>query len=220
MLARLLAACLIFPRPAGRARGGAAPPRPAAHAVAGAVLHRAGARLFPRRRHRPDVPLLRIRPADRGRRGGGDIDVGVTALTGGFFNLAEKGDAEGDRRRPARAERLRGLRRPGVQRGVRRRPDIARQAARPQLRHHAIRLVVPLHARPHRRGGGLRPEVRHAAPGAARSNMLAAVAAGQVDATIAIASRPSRWPRRAGADHRLGGDIVPYQITAVFTTRR
>jgi ABC-type nitrate/sulfonate/bicarbonate transport system substrate-binding protein len=52
----------------------------------------------------------------------GDIDVGVTALTGGFFNLAEKG---ADRRRPARTTRLRGVRDPGFQQGVRGRPDLA-----------------------------------------------------------------------------------------------
>ena len=36
----------------------------------------------------------------------GDIDVGITALTGGFFNLAGRGALEGDRRRAARGARL------------------------------------------------------------------------------------------------------------------
>ncbi len=44
----------------------------------------------------------------------GDIDVGVTALTGGFFNLAEKGTLKVIRRRPARAARLRRIGDPGV----------------------------------------------------------------------------------------------------------
>jgi len=51
------------------------------------------------------------------------------------------------------------------------------------------------------------------------ANMVAAVASGQVDATIAIASM-AKPLAAAGQAHILGwaGDIVPYQITAVFTT--
>lgn len=50
------------------------------------------------------------------------------------------------------------------------------------------------------------------------SNMLAAVETGQVDATIAIASQ-AKPAAAAGKIHIIGwvGDIVPYQITAVFT---
>jgi NitT/TauT family transport system substrate-binding protein len=51
------------------------------------------------------------------------------------------------------------------------------------------------------------------------ANMIAAVGSGQVDATIAIASL-ARPLAAQGQAHILGwvGDIVPYQITAVFTT--
>src|SRR6185437_1142090 len=51
------------------------------------------------------------------------------------------------------------------------------------------------------------------------SNMLAALQSNQVDATIAIASQ-ARQLVAAGHGHILGwaGDIVPYQLTAVFTT--
>ena len=51
------------------------------------------------------------------------------------------------------------------------------------------------------------------------SNMIAAVASGQVDATIAIASQAK--PLAASQQAHIvawAGDIVPYQITAVFTT--
>jgi NitT/TauT family transport system substrate-binding protein len=73
----------------------------------------------------------------------GDIDVGVTALTGGFFNLAEKGVLKviGG-----------GMHEQKGYEGIRRRSDLGGQAARPQLRHHAIWLVVSLHAGPPRRG--------------------------------------------------------------------
>ncbi len=53
------------------------------------------------------------------------------------------------------------------------------------------------------------------------ANMVAAVASGQVDATIAIASM-AKPLAASGQAHIIGwaGDIVPYQITALFTTTR
>jgi NitT/TauT family transport system substrate-binding protein len=53
------------------------------------------------------------------------------------------------------------------------------------------------------------------------ANMVAAVGSGQVDATIAIASM-AKPLAASGQAHIIGwaGDIVPYQITAVFTTAR
>jgi NitT/TauT family transport system substrate-binding protein len=49
--------------------------------------------------------------------------------------------------------------------------------------------------------------------------MVAAVSSGQIDATIAIAS-VAKPLAASGQVHILGwaGDLVPYQITAVFTT--
>jgi NitT/TauT family transport system substrate-binding protein len=51
------------------------------------------------------------------------------------------------------------------------------------------------------------------------ANMVAAVSSGQVDATIAIASM-AKPLAATGQAHIIGwvGDVVPYQITAVFTT--
>jgi NitT/TauT family transport system substrate-binding protein len=52
-------------------------------------------------------------------------------------------------------------------------------------------------------------------------NMIAAVSSGQVDATIAIASQAKPLAAN-GQAHIIGwvGDIVPYQLTALFTTER
>jgi NitT/TauT family transport system substrate-binding protein len=51
------------------------------------------------------------------------------------------------------------------------------------------------------------------------ANMVAAVGSNQVDATIAIASM-AKPLAAAGQVHIIGwaGDVVPYQITALFTT--
>ena len=120
-----------------------------------------------------------------------------------------EGRAEGDRRRPARTTRLRGVRDPGFQQGVRGRPDLARTNYRPRLRHRAIRLIIPLHAWPHRRGRTFRCRQRDAAAGAAIANVVAAVGSDQVDATIAITSMAK--PLAAGGQvHIIGwaGDIV------------
>ena len=152
----------------------------------------------------------------------GDIDVGVTALTGGFFNLAAKGALKvigGGLHEQSGYERLR---HPGVEPGLRGRADLARQAGRAQLRDHPVWLVVPLHAGPHRRGQGLRRQERDAAAGAADRQH------GRRGAAAARWTRRSpspRWRRplaASGQAHIIGwvGDIVPYQITALFTTRR
>ena len=53
------------------------------------------------------------------------------------------------------------------------------------------------------------------------ANMVAAIGSGQADATIAIASM-AKPLAASGQAHIIGwaGDIVPYQITALFTTAR
>jgi NitT/TauT family transport system substrate-binding protein len=52
-------------------------------------------------------------------------------------------------------------------------------------------------------------------------NMIAAVSSGQVDATVAIASQ-AKPLEASGQAHIIGwiGDIVPYQVTCLFTTER
>lgn len=149
----------------------------------------------------------------------GDIDVGVTALTGGFFNLAEKGTLKviggglheekgyqgsailvSDKAYDAGLTSLDKL--PGhsfaiTQYGSSFQYMVGRIA---QARGFDVKSVI------------LRPVQQI-------SNMVAAVASNQVDATIAVASvaKPLAESKQA---HIIAwaGDVVPYQITAVFTT--
>lgn len=149
----------------------------------------------------------------------GDIDVGVTALTGGFFNLAEKGTLrviggglheekgyEGSAILASAKAYEAGLtsvdRLPGhsfaiTQYGSSFHYMLGRMA---ELRGFDLKAVT------------LRPVQQI-------SNMVAAVSSGQVDATIAIASQAK--PLAASGQARIigwAGDLVPYQITALFTT--
>ncbi len=149
----------------------------------------------------------------------GDVDVGVTALTGGFFNLAEKGTLKviggglheqrgyegsallvSDKAFDAGLTRVDAL--PGhsfaiSQYGSSFHYMVGRIA---EARGFDIKSVT------------LRPVQQVA-------NMVAAVASGQVDATIAIASM-AKPLAAAGQAHIVAwvGDLVPYQITAVFAT--
>jgi NitT/TauT family transport system substrate-binding protein len=149
----------------------------------------------------------------------GDIDVGVTALTGGFFNLAEKrtltviGGAlheqkgyEGSAVLVSNKAFDAGLtsidKLPGhsfaiTQYGSSFQYMVGRMA---EATGFDIKSVT------------LRPVQQIA-------NMVAAVTSGQVDATIAIASM-AKPLAASGQAHILAwaGDLVPYQITAVFTT--
>ncbi len=149
----------------------------------------------------------------------GDVDVGVTALTGGFFNLAEKGTLkviggalheekgyEGSAILASNQAFDAGLtdvdKLPGhsfaiTQYGSSFHYMVGRIA---EARGFDVKSVT------------LRPVQQVA-------NMVAAVSSGQVDATIAIASM-AKPLAAAGQAHILAwaGDIVPYQITAVFTT--
>jgi NitT/TauT family transport system substrate-binding protein len=149
----------------------------------------------------------------------GDIDVGVTALTGGFFNLAEKGvlkvigggmhEQKGYQGSAVLAsnkaydagldsvDRLPGHSFAITQYGSSFHYMLGRIAEAQGFDLKAVTLR-PVQQVP---------------------NMLAAVSSGQVDATIAIASQ-ARPLAVAGQAHILGwvGDLVPFQITAVFTT--
>ncbi len=150
-----------------------------------------------------------------------DIDVGLTALTGGFFNLAEKGilkviggglheqkGYEGSAilvSNKAYDSGLRTVEKLGghsfaiTQFGSSFDYMIGRiaEASGFDLKTIQLRAVQQV------------------------PNMIAAVSSGQVDATIAIASQ-ARPLAANGQAHIIGwvGDIVPYQITALFTTGR
>jgi NitT/TauT family transport system substrate-binding protein len=149
----------------------------------------------------------------------GDIDVGVTALTGGFFNLAEKGTLkviggalheqkgyEGSAILASNKAFNGGLT------SVDKLPDHSFAITQyGSSFHYMVGRIAEA------RGFDMRSIMLR--PVQQVANMVAAVASGQVDATIAIASM-AKPLANTGQAHILAwaGDLVPYQITAVFTT--
>jgi NitT/TauT family transport system substrate-binding protein len=151
----------------------------------------------------------------------GDIDVGVTALTGGFFNLAEKGALK------------------VIGGGMHEQPGYQGSAILASNNAFAAGLTAPAKLGGHsfaitQYGSSFHYMLGRIAeaeqfdassvtlrPVQQIANMVAAVASNQVDATIAIASM-AKPLAASGQAHIIGwaGDIVPYQITAVFTTAR
>ena len=149
----------------------------------------------------------------------GDIDVGVTALTGGFYNLAEKGTLKviGG----AMHEE------PGYEGSAVLVSDKAYKAGLTSLDklpghsfaitqygssfHYMLGRIAQV------KGFDLKTVTLR--PVQQVPNMIAALETGQVDATIAIASQ-AKPLAASGKAHILAwvGDIVPYQITALFTT--
>jgi NitT/TauT family transport system substrate-binding protein len=132
----------------------------------------------------------------------GDIDVGVTALTGGFFNLAQTG-----------ALKVIGgeVHKAGL-------------TSVPQLAGHSFAITQygsSFHYMIGRiaEAAGFDVAGMHLRVVQTIANMVASVQSGQVDATIAIASM-ARPVAAAGQAHIIGwvGDVVPYQITALFAT--
>lgn len=150
----------------------------------------------------------------------GDIDMGVTALTGGFFSLAGRGALKviGGGLHEQKGFDLTAIlvskaaydagltsvdKLPGHSFGITQYGSsfhymIGRIAERAGFE------VGRLTLRPLQQVG----------------NMVAAVRTGQVDATMAIASM-ARPIAASGEAHIIGwvGDMVPYQITALFTTQ-
>ncbi len=149
----------------------------------------------------------------------GDIDVGVTALTGGFFNLAGKGTLkviggglheergyEGSAVLASNQAYAAGLTSLDKLAGH----SFAITQYGSSFHYMLGRIAEAEHFNV--AGMTLRPVQQIA-------NMVAAVGSGQVDATIAIASM-AKPLAASGQAHIIGwaGDVVPYQITAVFTT--
>src|ERR1700749_2444056 len=148
-----------------------------------------------------------------------DIDVGVTALTGGFFNLAEKGTLKviGG----ALHEQ------PNYQGSAILVSDKAYDSgltSLDKLPGHSF-AITQYGSSFHYMAGriaeakGFDLKSITLRPVQQIANMLAAVSTNQVDATIAIASMAKPLAAK-GQAHILAwaGDIMPYQITAVFTT--
>ncbi len=151
----------------------------------------------------------------------GDIDVGVTALTGGFFNLAEKGILKvigGGLHEQKGYEGLAIL--------ASNQAYAAGLTAPDKLAGHSFAITQYGSSFDYMIGriaqadkfdlSSVQLRVVQQVP-----NMIAAVSSGQVDATVAIASQAK--PLQAnGQAHIIGwiGDIVPYQVTTLFTTER
>jgi NitT/TauT family transport system substrate-binding protein len=151
----------------------------------------------------------------------GDIDVGVTALTGGFFNLAEKGTLKVI---GGAMHEQRGYEGSAILVSDKAFQDGLTSVAKLPGRSFAI---TQYGSSFHYMLGRI-AEAEHfdlktitLRPVQQVPNMVAAVQSGQVDATIAIASQ-ARPLAASGQAHIIAwvGDIVPYQITAVFATDR
>ena len=217
MLARLLAVCLIF-APAAHA---AEPLRLGLlHTLSPAPFYIAQARGYFRdegidlsfRFFESAQPIAAAAVA-------GDVDVGVTALTGGFFNLAEKGTLkviggalheqkgyDGSAILASNAAYDNGLTTPA---------KLANHSFAISQYGSSFHYMIGRIAEAE--GFDLKSVTLR--PVQSPANMVAAVISGQVDATIAIASiaKPLAAAHQAHILARAG-DIVPYQITAVFTT--
>ena len=149
----------------------------------------------------------------------GDIDVGVTALTGGFFNLAEKGTLKviGGALHEEK----------GYEGSAILASDKAFSAgltSLDRLQGHSVAITQYGSSFHYMMGRvaeaeGFDLKSLTLRPVQQMANMIAAITTGQADATIAIASM-AKPLAAAGQVHILAwaGDIVPYQITAVFTT--
>jgi len=150
-----------------------------------------------------------------------DIDVGVTALTGGFFNLAEKGILKvigGGLHEEKGYE--------GAAILVSNKAFDGGLTSVDKLGGHSFAITqygssfdYMIGRIAEARGFDLNTIQIRAVQQI--SNMIAAVASGQVDATIAIASQ-AKPLAESGQAHIIGwvGDIISYQITALFTTER
>ena len=151
----------------------------------------------------------------------GDIDIGVTALTGGFFALAGKGALK------------------VIGGGLHEQKGYEGSAILVSTKAFAAGLTTPEKLAGHSfaitqygssfhymagriaEASGFDIKSLTLRPVQQIANMVAAVRSNQVDATIAIASMAK--PVEAAGEGRIigwAGDIVPYQITALFTTDR
>ncbi len=151
----------------------------------------------------------------------GDIDVGITALTGGFFNLAGRGALKvigGGLHEQAGY--------PGTALLVSKKAYDEGLTSPAKLAGHSLGITQygsSFHYMAGRIAGreGIDPKSITLRPLQSIGNMVAAVRTNQVDATMAIASMAA--PLEATGDvKRIAwvGDLVPYQITAVFAPSR
>ncbi len=151
----------------------------------------------------------------------GDVDVGLTALTGGFFNLAEKGALRviGGGLHEGKGEQ-------GTALLVSDKAYAAGLTSPAKLAGHSV-AITQYGSSFHYMLGRIAQlegfDLKSVAlrPVQTVQNMLAAVGTGQVDATFAVASM-AKPAAAAGKAHIIAwiGDLLPYQLTALFTTER
>jgi NitT/TauT family transport system substrate-binding protein len=151
----------------------------------------------------------------------GDIDVGVTALTGGFFSLAGKGAL---RVIGGALHEQKGFDLTAVL--VSKKAYDAGLTSLDKLGGHSFGITQfgsSFHYMLGRLAQAEKFDLKSMTlrPLQDISNMVAATRTGQVDATMAIASM-ARPVAASGDAVIIGwvGDVVPYQITALFTTQR
>ena len=151
----------------------------------------------------------------------GDLDVGLTALTGGYFNLAEKAalrviggglheekGAQGTALLASEKAYAAGLTTPAKLAGH----SVAITQYGSSF-HYILGRLAQIE--------GFDLKSVDLRPVQSIQNMLAAVGTDQVDATFAIASQAK--VAAAGGRARVIawiGDVLPYQLTALFTTER
>ncbi|HET6184975.1 MAG TPA: ABC transporter substrate-binding protein [Acetobacteraceae bacterium] len=151
----------------------------------------------------------------------GDIDVGLTALTGGYFNLAEKGALrviggglheekgyEGTALLASDKAFDAGLTSPDKLPGH----SVAITQYGSSFHYMIGRLAQKL---------GFKEESVVLRPVQSIANMMAAVGTSQVDATFAVASM-AKPAAATGKAHIIAwiGDLIPYQLTALFAPQR
>lgn len=151
----------------------------------------------------------------------GDIDVGVTALTGGFFSLAGRGTLKiiGGALHEQKGFKLTAI-------IVSREAYAAGLTSVDKLPGHSFGITQYGSSFHYMVGriaerAGFDIKTLTLRPLQQIGNMVAAVRTGQVDATMAIASMAK--PLAATGEVRIigwAGDWVPYQITALFTTNK
>jgi NitT/TauT family transport system substrate-binding protein len=151
----------------------------------------------------------------------GDIDIGITALTGGFYSLAGKGALKviGGGLHEQKGFDLTAIlvSKKAYEAGVTSIDKLAGRSFAITQYGSSFHYMIGRLAQ----ARGIDPKSITLRPLQDISNMLAAVSTGQVDATMAVASQ-ARPAAARGEVVIIGwvGDTVPYQITALFTTGR
>jgi len=151
----------------------------------------------------------------------GDVDVGITALTGGFFSLAGRGTLKvigGGLHEQKGYE--------GTALLVSKKAYDAGLTSVAKLGGHSLGITQfgsSFHYMIGRaaEAEGIDLKTITLRPLQTIGNMIAAVRTGQVDATMAIASQAK--PLEASGEAKIiawAGDLVPYQLTAVFAPSR